>query len=261
MASGLKDFLADQLADDGTSLVTTGRLILDSEFGSSAQARTILSVIGDGFRKRGDIAGEVGVEATNLKPPLDMLIAGKHVVEGRRPLSSAPSRDTRYEIVDPFLRFYMRFVDRYRGEIERGRGRVVADIILRDWPTYRGKAIEALVRAALDEMVPDPRFGRAAVVGAYWTPDNAVEVDLVGADRRDPPVKRISFLGTIKWRENKTIGLVDYADLVAAGANIPGVGPTTIKIAVSRLGADAEAKAAFDVALDADDVLAAWSVH
>ena len=30
----LNDFLADQLADDGTSLVSAGPLILDSEFGS-----------------------------------------------------------------------------------------------------------------------------------------------------------------------------------------------------------------------------------
>jgi hypothetical protein len=36
MNRSLKDFLADQLADDGTPLVTTGRLILDSEFGSRA---------------------------------------------------------------------------------------------------------------------------------------------------------------------------------------------------------------------------------
>jgi hypothetical protein len=56
MNRSLKDFFADQLADDGTRLVTTGRLILDSEFGSSAQARTILSVIGEGLRKRADIA-------------------------------------------------------------------------------------------------------------------------------------------------------------------------------------------------------------
>lgn len=261
MSRSLKDFLADQLTDDGTALVTTGRLILDAEFGSSAQARTILSVIGEGFRRRTDIAAEVGVEANNLKPPLDLLMTEKRVVEARRPLSTSPSRDSRYEIIDPFLRFYMRFIDRYKGEIERGRGRIVANLILRDWSTYRGKAIEALVRESLDELIPDPRFGNAAVVGAYWTPSSAVEVDLIGADRRDPPAKRISFIGTIKWRDNKPVRRSDYAALVAGGASIPGVQPTTPTVAVSRLGADAEAAAAFDVVLDADDVLAAWSIR
>lgn len=261
MGRDLKDFLVDQLADDGTALVTTGRLILDSEFGSSTQARTILSVIGEGVRKRGDIAGEVGVDAHNLKPPLDLLITDKRVVEARRPLSTAASRDTRYEIIDPYLRFYLRFVDRYKGEIERGRGRVVADIIVRDWSTYRGKAIEALVREAVDELIPDARFGSAAVAGAYWTPDNAVEIDLIGADRRDPPAKQITFLGSIKWRETKPVTMADYNALVAGGTRVPGVAPTTIKVAVSRLGADADALTAFDVVLDASDILGSWSVR
>ena len=261
MGRSLKDFLADQLADDGTALVTTGRLILDSEFAASTQARTILSVIGEGFRKRSDIANEVGVEANNLKPPLDLLITEKRVVEARRPLSTAPSRDTRYEIVDPYLRFYLRFIDRYKGEIERGRGRVVTDIILRGWSTYLGKAIGALVRQSVDELIPDPRLGAAAVVGAYWTTDNAVEVDLVGADRRDPPAKGVTFLGTIKWRENRPVTMADYNALVTSGAKVPGVSPATIKVAVSRLGADADALTAFDVVLDAGDMLAAWSVR
>ena len=260
MGRSLRDFLADQLSDDGTALVTTGRLILDSDFGSSTQARTILSVIGEGFRKRGDIANEVGVDANNLKPPLDLLITDKRVVEARRPLSTAASRDTRYEIVDPYLRFYLRFVDRYRGEIERSRGRVVTDIIVRGWSTYAGKAIEVLVREAVDELIPDARFGSAAVVGAYWTTDNAVEIDLVGADRRDPPAKRIAFLGSIKWREARPVTLSDYNALVAAGAKVPGASPTTMKVAVSRLGADADARTAFDVVLEAGDILAAWSV-
>jgi uncharacterized protein len=262
MGRSLKDFLADQLADDGTALVTTGRLILDSEFGANTQARSILSVLGEGLRKRGDISVETGIDAANIKRPLDFLIDEKRVAEARRPLSTAASRDTRYEIVDPFLRFYMRFIDRYRGEIERGRGRVVASIILRDWSTYRGKAIEAIIRRALDEMIPDERFGNAAAVGAYWTADNAVEVDLVGADRRDSPAKRVSFIGSIKWRDTRQMNKADHTSLVRSAARIPGAGATqTRTVAVSRLGADADATRLFDVVLDAEDILAAWSIR
>ena len=262
MGRSLEDFLADQLADDGTALVTTGRLILDSEFGTNTQARSILSVLGGGLRKRGDISRETGIDAANIKRPLDFLIDEKRVAEGRRPLSTAASRDTRYEIVDPFLRFYMRFIDRYRGEIERGRGRAVASIILRDWSTYRGQAIEAIIRRSLDEMIPDVRFGDAAAVGAYWTADNAVEVDLVGADRRDLPAKRVSFIGSIKWREARQMNRADHTSLISSAARIPGAGATrTRTVAVSRLGADADATSLFDVVLDAEDILAAWSIR
>lgn len=260
MSRSLRDFLVDQLADDGTPFVTTGRLILDSEFGPSTHARSILSVLGEGFRKRSDISADTGIDAANIKRPLDFLIDEKRVVAGRRPLSTAASRDTRYEITDPYLRFYMRFIDRHRGEIERARGRVVAPIILRDWPTYRGKAIEALIRAALDEMIPDQRLGGAAAVGAFWTNDNRVEVDLVGADRRDPPAKRIAFVGSIRWRERRQVNKTDHAALVGQAMRIPGMDPArTATVAVSRLGANAQARNAFDVVFDADDILGAWS--
>lgn len=254
----LAEFLADQLADDGTPLVSTGRLVLDGELASSAQARAILSVIGEGVRKRTAIANGVGVATTNLKPPLDLLLGEKRIVAGRRPLSAASSRDTRYEIVDPFLRFYLRFIDRHRGEIERGRGRIVSELILRDWPVYRGSAIEALVREAIDAALPDPRFGEATVTGSWWADDHAAGVDLVGADRRDPPAGVLSFVGTVKWRERAPLTADDHASLRAAAARIPGVSDRTRTIGVTRTGADDAARSRFDVILGPDDLLGAW---
>ena len=225
MDRSIEDFLTDQLADDGTPFVSTGRLVLDTELGASDQARSILSVLGEGFRKRADLANETGIDAANLKRPLDVLIHEKHVIEARRPISTAASRDTRYEISDPFLRFYMRFIEHHRGEIERGRGRVIAPLILRDWSTYRGKAIEAVIRRALEALIPDVRLGDAAVVGAYWTDDHEVEVDLVGADRRDPPTRSIAFVGTVKWRQRRRISQGDDAALRASAARDPRRGP------------------------------------
>lgn len=258
MASPLKDFLLDQLGDDGSALVATGRQVLDSEFAPNTQARAILSVIGEGFRRRVDIGNEVGVPANNLQPPLNTLVDKKRVVEGRRPLSTAATRDVRYEIVDPYLRFYMRFIDRYMGEIERGRGRVAAKAILADWATYRGKAIEALIREAIDEILPDPRFGDALSVGSFWTTDHRIEVDLVGADRRDPPAKRLSFIGSVKWRENKPLDLGDLDALDRLGGAVPGVGSGVRTVGVTRSGVDPRAAAAFDVVIEPDEILASW---
>ncbi len=261
MGRSLKDFLEDQLADDGSPLISTGRQVLDGEFAPNTQARAILSVIAEGFRRRTDIANEIGVEAHNLQAPLNTLVNRKRVVESRRPLSTGTSRDARYEIVDPYLRFFMRFVDRYRGEIERGRGRVVAKAILADWSTYRGKAIEALIREAVDEILPDPRFGSAAAVGSFWTTSHQIEIDLVGADRREPPARQIDFIGSIKWRENKRLGFTDLNALTRMGASIQGAGPTTRTLGVTRSGVDPRAATAFDIILEPDEILAAWTLR
>jgi len=269
----LEDFLHDQLVDDGTALVTSGRMILDSEFGGNSQARSILSVLGEGFRKRADISRETGIDGSNIKRPLDVLVEEKRVVVARRPLSTAKSRDTRYEIVDPYLRFYMRFIDRFRGEIERGRGRGVAALIMRDWSTYRGKAVEVIIRDAVDELLPDERFGDTTAVGAYWADGDgrlgdgenrtkSVEIDLIGADRQQPPAKRLAFIGSIKWRERKTMLRSDHSALIATGSTVPGVVLSDVRtVAVSRSGFDSDATEAFDVSLGPDDILRAWPVR
>lgn len=96
-----------------------------------------------------------------------------------------------------------------------------------------------VVDEAVDRLIPATRLGSAGVIGACWTTDDAVEIDLVGADRRDPPAKQIAFLGSIRWGGTKPLTMSDD--------NAPG--------------AEADALAAFSVVLDPSDILAAWSVR
>lgn len=79
--------------------------------------------------------------------------------------------------------------------------------------------------------------------------------------RRGPPAKRVSCIGTIKWRDTRGVDAADHRSLRTAGARVPGVGPETITVAVSRLGADSSARRAFGQVLDADDLLAAWDTR
>lgn len=256
-SGSLREFLTDALADEGHPLVSTGRLILDAEFPPGAQARSILSVIGADERPHKAIADETRIESKNLTPPLRTLIDRKRVIEARLPLSIARSTDTRYGVTDPYLRFYLRFVDAQLAEIERGRGRVLVPGILAAWETFRGRSIEPLIREAIEHLLPDPRFGDASVVGGYWTKKNDPEIDLIGADRRKPPVKRIAFIGSIKWRARGRFDGSDLAELIRKGAQIPGVTTSTPLVGVSRAGFE-PIRAQLAAALDGDELLAAF---
>lgn len=140
----------------------------------------------------------------------------------------------------------MRFVDRHLGEIERGRGRVAVLAIMADRPAYRGRSVEHLVRDGIDQLLPDERFGAAVVTGGFWTADHQTEVDLVAADRRAPPARRLSFIGTVTWCENKPLALADLNALIGVSTRVPGVTADTVKVGVSRSGIDARAAGAFD---------------
>ena len=80
------------------------------------------------------------------------------------------------------------------------------------WQDYTGKAIEPVVRTALERLLPDPCFGAARYVGSYWTRDHQTEVDLVGTEKDDDN-RRVEFAGSVKWRARKYFAMADVAEL------------------------------------------------
>jgi AAA+ ATPase superfamily predicted ATPase len=247
-------FLARELADPTSPLIVTGERILAAEFPREAQARAVLGVIGAGERTFTNISQAAGIPQMSLNRSLDILVRQKGVVAALQPLSSRPPKDTRYVVADPYLRFWLRFIRARVDEIDRGRGDLVVERIRDAWETYRGRAIEPLVREALERLLPDPRLGDARCVGGYWTRANDVEVDLVGARERTTP-QRVAFVGSIKWKERAPFGRQDLFALSGQRARVPGADEDTRLVAVSRSGVDA---AGLDAALGPDDLLRAW---
>jgi AAA+ ATPase superfamily predicted ATPase len=238
----LAAFLAEAMADPYSDFVRTGSRILDSELPSNVNARSVLSIVGSGERTNRAIATGTGIGTSNLTVPRGPLsvLAQKGIVASALPLSVRPSRDRRYRIADPYLRFWLRFIEPSLGEIERGLGPSLAPRIAAAFRDYRGRAIEPLIREALERLsiAGDTTFDGARAVGAFWTRDGTAEVDLVGADRGDPPVGTIRFVGTIKWRERQRVAGSDIAALIRDAARIPGTAPATRLVAVSRSGFD-----------------------
>jgi len=154
------------------------------------------------------------------------------------PLSGAASDARRYHVADPYLRFWLRFVEPIRSEIDRGIGATNVTAITRSFADYAGRAVEPIIRSGIERRIAggDPRFGGARIVGGFWTRDNQVEVDLVGADRESPPVKSVGFVGSIKWRVARPLDGHDVADLERAASRIAGATPGTTVVGVSRTG-------------------------
>lgn len=236
--STLRSVLQRALSDEDAPFVATGQRILDAEFPDDVQARTVLSVIGSGERTYGNIARVANVASTNLRRSLDLLENQKRVIASERPLSPKPSKDTRYHVSDPYLRFYLRFIDPNLVDLQRGRHQLVVDRIVRDWQTYLGAAVEPFVRASIERLMPDPALPTAEKVGGYWTRTNDPQIDLVGMDDGESSVV---FVGSIKWRADQPFGKADVAALRAGAfqhprGGVPGVSSSTLLVGVSRSG-------------------------
>jgi uncharacterized protein len=251
----LTAYLREALTDPTSFLVVSAERTLAAEFPAPAP-RAVLAAIGAGARAHTAIVGRTGLSATTVNETLEILRA-REVVRRMTPYSTKATRRTAlWEIADPYMRFWLAFVDRGIDLIERGRGALLLERFERSWPAYRGRAIEPLARESIEQLLPDAeRFGAARHVGAYWNRSGTVELDLVGGDER-PVAKRIAFLGSIKWRERRPFGRADAAELTARRADIPGADPETLLVGVSAQGFDGDAR--LDTRLGPKDLIDAW---
>ncbi|MFC8697795.1 ATP-binding protein [Streptomyces parvus] len=252
--AGLWDYLEQALTRPTSALLVSGERALAAEFPTEAQARTVLSAIGHGertFTLIGRAAG--GLHPGSVTRSLEFL-TGRRMVAAELPLSTKPSRETRYRIDDPYLRFWLSFIGPGIPAVERGRGDRVLDSIRKSWTSWRGRAIEPVIREALWRLADDWLPEGTGVVGGYWTRTNDPEIDLIGADR-SPIAKKITFAGSIKWLENKPFDQRDLARLITHRSQLPGADDDTPLLAVARSGCTAEGI----TALTPEDLLASWN--
>lgn len=250
------DFLGASFSRSTSALVVSGSRALDSEFGEATFARRVLTAIG-GLGERtfsGIASSQGGINAATLTSTLNALSA-KRVVTADEPLSTkASSKDRRWRIADPSLRFWLAFVEPALAEVDRGRPDLALARVEAGFSSWRGRAVEPVVRAALERLLPNDAWPQARRVGGWWPRNNNPEIDLVGADRQ--PAKSIAFVGTIKWRADKPLDGHEISRLAADATRVPGVGAKTPLVGVCPSGV----RDGVDLSSvwTADDLLAAW---
>lgn len=236
----LDDFLAASLSDPTSALLVSGERSLAAEFPDQLRARDVLVAIGTGERTWTGIRGKISaapdqVSSSSLTAALTLL-SEKRVVAVDAPLSTQPSdKLRRYRVADPYLRFYLAFLRAGVSAIERGRPDLVLGRVRRSWTSWRGRAVEPLIRDALLRIAPDLGWPDTEAVGGWWNRRNNPEIDIIGANR-EPVATSIFFAGSIKWHDARLFDQHDLADLVRGMGSVPGADDATPLVAVSRSG-------------------------
>ncbi|WMX45931.1 DUF234 domain-containing protein [Streptomyces roseicoloratus] len=227
------DFLSTSLSNPISALLVSAERSLAAEFPPQAMGREVLKAIGTGERTFTNIARAAGGIAHTTLTRATELLTAKRVVAAELPLSTRPSKERRYRVADPYLRFWLAFLGPHMAEIERMRGDLTLARIREQWTAWRGRAVEPLVRDSLARLLPDQGLPTAPAIGAYWTRSNDIEIDLVGADR-EPVARQLLFLGSIKWLEKAPFDSHDLAALHKHRAALTGE-PVPL-VVVSRSG-------------------------
>lgn len=170
-------------------LQNEGRELLIEEFGRNYHLYfSILEVIASGETQMARIADGAGINVNSISKYLDELVSQYRVVERRVPVTAprGEHKSGRYHIGDPALRFWFRYVHRYRTLLEIGEEKEAARKIANDLPTLMGRSFEELVRALLvrrnGEGVLPFRFSR---IGGFWSRKGDVEIDVVAFDEKE----------------------------------------------------------------------------
>jgi AAA+ ATPase superfamily predicted ATPase len=235
--ASLWDYLDQAIANPVSALAVSAERSLAAEFPQAAQPRHVLSAIGSGERTFGNISNAAGgVAASSLARALEILVS-KRIVAVDSPLSTRPSKERRYRVSDPYLRFWLSFIEPAQHLIDRRRSDLVLADIRKRWTSWRGRTIEPLLRESLARLVPVKGLPVAQAIGSYWTRTNDVEVDVVGADR-EPVARQILFVGSIKWLERAPF---DAHDLVALQRHRAQLTTDPVPLlAISRSGVSAK---------------------
>jgi uncharacterized protein len=246
-------YVDTQLTDENSRLCTTASRVLSAELPASSQASPVLRSIGSGERTFRNIAKQTGLADQPVQRALSTLL-DKHMVARDLPASVPSAEHPRYRIDDSYLRFWLALISPGLAEIERGRPDLAQARAARSWPSWRGRAIEPLVRDALLRLaVTDDRLRGAGHVSGWWPRNNKPEVDLIGVDVWPHPAS-VCFAGSIKWREESPFTTADLRALENDLAVVPGVTKFTARVVVARTHIEAPGA----VGYVAQDIVSAW---
>ncbi|GAA0237469.1 hypothetical protein GCM10009527_037550 [Actinomadura nitritigenes] len=252
------EFLEEECADPAAALFGVPEASLLAEFPNPDVSRRVIEAVGSGDRTHANIAASAGsrdgaLPSGTLSPLLRRLTGEKRIVAVDEPLSTRPGKPALYRIADSNLRLYLAALRAAHEQARRGRPEAGFRIVRWRWTSWRGRAVEPLVRQALERA--DLPWPDVEAVGGWWNRRFDPEVDLVGADRA-PVAGRIAFAGSVKWL-GSPFDAHDLAGLRRAAVQVPGLDPAAAGLVVVSLSG-VQARDGVDLVWTPEDVVGAW---
>jgi uncharacterized protein len=256
-------FAEGECDDPASPLFGVPEAALLGEFPLPDMTRRVIEAIGGGDRTYANIAAEAGsragmIASGTLSPVLHRLVAEKRVLAADEPLSVRAGKPMLYRVADSNLRFYLAIGRAAQEWSRRGRPAPAKALLRRRWASWRGRAVEPVIREALSLSASDLPWPEAIAVGGWWNRAFQPEIDLVGADRA-PVAREIYYVGSVKWLD-RAFDDHDFAALQRDAIAVPGFEPgRTCLAAVSCAGAARGVSRQLALCWGPRDVVAAFS--
>ena len=175
-ATDLDAMLKVAIGEDSLFL-DEGRILLGDEFGKDYSVYfSILSSIARGVTSRNEIEQCVGRQIGGY---LTRLEEDYHLVSKRAPFGAKTMRQVRYQIDDPFYRFWFRFIFKYDLMVQMKSFDLLRKLVKRDYPVFSGLALESYFCTRFAES------GAWTRIGNWWDRKGENEIDLIAENELD----------------------------------------------------------------------------
>jgi AAA+ ATPase superfamily predicted ATPase len=206
----------DEILSQGAFLYDEPRFLLQMELREPRVYFTILEAVATGRVRQNDIRQAVGINGASLGYYLGAL-RDLGLLERIVPVTEADparSRQGLYHLLDPFFRFWFRFVYRERVHLERGDTAVVRRAVEDQLEALTGLAFEDLCRARVWDLAAEGRIPfEPQRVGRWW--DSQAQVDVAAVN------DEYILLGECRWR-GRPVGDDVLAELKRKAARVAG---------------------------------------
>ena len=208
----------DRILHPNTMLYNEPRFVLSAERADAISYFALLRTIAAGEHRSSRIATALGQPANRLAPYLDRLIE-LSLLERRVPVTlPATSRLGLYYLVDPFFRFWFRFVLPHQSQVELGQVEPVLVRIQASFGEHVSLQFEDCCAAWLYEQAAAGALPFSlSQVGRWWSRTQGTgEIDVLGLSEATGDI----VFGECKW-SRQPVGMDTLTGLYAQARQVP----------------------------------------
>lgn len=177
--------------------IEEGRKILIQEFGK--QYGTYFSILGQ--IARGEVTQaqiEGALDMQSIGGQMKLLEEKYGIIRKKRPIGASENSQTvRYEIQDNFFRFWFRYMHRYSSLIELQNMSALEKIIMDDYCSFSGLALEQWFRKKMIES------GRYQQIGGWWLGKDSCKNQKGNNDPMEIDIVAVTLEGKVEAYEVK----------------------------------------------------------
>ncbi len=199
----LQENINDIILSKSGFLYEEPNFLFNEEVTAPASYFSVLKALADGNHKLDKIATVLGVESSSLMPYLTTLIELGFVVKDTPITEKNPekSRKGLYFVSDSFLRYWFKYVNPFKGELELDNTQIVLDEMNKDFlEKYVAFAYEEVCKNIFASLCKDGVIPFIpSRIGSFWQNDisNDTQIDVAAVDIQN---KRL-FFGECKYHK------------------------------------------------------------